>query len=89
VSERPADSEDREQIKQKELGEREHHARMEQLQMGDENAETSLARSKAELPEPPPPEGGESRGAESPGIERGEDPEPVILKAPYTQFRKL
>lgn len=81
MSERDEGTEDKEQIKQKELGEREHHERMEQLQMGDLNAETSLAMSKAEKPPDPPPE---TRGMV------GDEPlMPRILESPNTQHRKL
>ena len=37
---------DREQKIQRERGERAHHERLEQLQLGDENVEASIARSK-------------------------------------------
>lgn len=69
---------------QEELGEREHHERMEQLQMGDLNAETSVAMSKQ--PDAVPQM--EQRTAIEPP-EEGEPRMPRILEAPYTQFRKL
>lgn len=54
-------------------GERLHHERMEQLQMGDMNAETSIAESKEES---------KPREAQEPLT-------PIILEAPYTQHRPL
>jgi hypothetical protein len=61
---------------QKERGERDHHERMEQLQMGDMNAETSIALSKQQSIEPFTVEGDEPRM-------------PRVIESPYTQYRDL
>jgi hypothetical protein len=71
---------------QEERGEREHHERMEQLQMGDLNAETSIAMSKMPEPDPQETQVGE-RTAE--GGDPDEPRMPRILESPYTQYRKL
>jgi hypothetical protein len=68
---------------QEERGEREHHERMEQLQMGDMNAETSIELSKQGSIEPMDVE------PEGRSVEGEEDRMPRILKAPYTQHRDL
>lgn len=61
---------------QEDLGEREHHERMEQLQMGDLNAETSIQASKESSIEPF-------------SVEGEGDRMPRILVSPNTQHRKL
>jgi hypothetical protein len=66
---------------QEDLGERDHHERMEQLQMGDLNAETSIEASKQGSVEPM-----EAAGR---SVEGEEDRMPRILTSPNTQHRKL
>ena len=58
---------------QAERGERDHHERLEQLQLGDENVEESIQRSKEES---------RDRKADEPLM-------PEILVAPETQYREL
>jgi hypothetical protein len=74
---------------QEERGEREHHERMEQLQMGDLNAETSIEMSKQGSVEPMSVEPEDLQDKVENRSVEGDPRMPRIIYSPYTQHRDL
>jgi hypothetical protein len=84
--------EDPDHEEQRRRGEREHHERLEQLQLGDLNVETSIEMSKQGSNEPfstVEPEEPDRPDVEKRNVEGEEDRMPRILTSPNTQHRDL